>query len=73
MSLIQLRREGKESSPEYKIISEHMEIWGNGASPEIATTMNISVKKYRSAPQYRALNPRPGQVFAAAPQKLRPS
>jgi len=67
--LIQLRREGKESSFEYKIISEHMEDLGKRRLPEIARRMNIGVEEVQKcANNIARLNPRPGQVFAAAPQ-----
>src|SRR6184192_777234 len=67
--LIQLQREGKESSLEYKIISEHMEDLGKRRFPEIARRMGISVEEVQKAANNIArLNPRPGQVFAAAPQ-----
>jgi RNA polymerase sigma-54 factor len=67
--LIQLQREGKESSPEYTIVSEHMEDLGRRRFPEIARRMGVSVEEVQSAADKIArLNPRPGQVFAAAPQ-----
>src|SRR5438874_5024446 len=67
--LIQLQREGKESGLEYKIISEHMEDLGRRRFPEIARRMGISVEEVQEAANNIArLNPRPGQVFAAAPQ-----
>src|SRR5205809_186857 len=67
--LIQLRREGKENSLEYKIIAEHMEDLGKRRFPEIARRMGISVEEVQeSANKISRLNPRPGQVFAAAPQ-----
>ena len=67
--LIQLRREGKESSLVYKIISEHMEDLGKRRLPEIARRMNIGVEAVQEcANNIARLNPRPGQVFAAAPQ-----
>ena len=67
--LIQLRREGKENSLEYKIISEHMEDLGKRRFPEIARRMDISVEEVQKcANNIARLNPRPGQVFAAAPQ-----
>src|SRR5436189_4336735 len=67
--LIQLQREGKESSLEYKVISEHMEDLGKRRFPEIARRMNISVEKVQKcANRIARLNPRPGQAFAAAPQ-----
>src|SRR2546430_1249927 len=67
--LIQLRRGGKERSLEYKIVSEHMEDLGKRRFPEIARRMGISVEDVQKATDNIArLNPRPGQVFAAAPQ-----
>jgi RNA polymerase sigma-54 factor len=67
--LIQLQREGKESSLEYRIVSEHMEDLGRRRFPEIARRIGISVEEVQSAADKIArLNPRPGQVFAAAPQ-----
>src|SRR5881296_4650062 len=67
--LIQLRRAGKERSLEYKIVSEHMEDLGKRRFPEIARRMGISVEDVQKAADNIArLNPRPGQVFAAAPQ-----
>jgi RNA polymerase sigma-54 factor len=67
--LIQLKREGKENSLEYKIVSEHMEDLGRRRFPEIARRMGISVEDVqKAADNIGRLNPRPGQVFAAAPQ-----
>jgi RNA polymerase sigma-54 factor len=67
--LIQLQREGRESSLEYRIVSEYMEDLGKRRFPEIARRMGISVEEVqRAANKIARLNPRPGQVFAAAPQ-----
>jgi RNA polymerase sigma-54 factor len=67
--LIQLQREGRESSLEYRIVAEHMEDLGKRRFPEIARRMGISVEEVqRAANKIARLNPRPGQVFAAAPQ-----
>jgi RNA polymerase sigma-54 factor len=67
--LIQLQREGRENSLEYRIVSEHMEDLGKRRFPEIARRMDISVEEVqRAANRIARLNPRPGQVFAAAPQ-----
>jgi RNA polymerase sigma-54 factor len=67
--LIQLRRQGKEHSLEYRIVSEHMEDLGKHRLPEIARSMAITVEDVqRAADKIARLNPRPGQVFAAAPQ-----
>src|SRR2546421_2377935 len=67
--LLQLQRQGKEKTLEYKIVSEHMEDLGRRRFPEIARRMGISVEEVQKAGDSIArLNPRPGQVFAAAPQ-----
>jgi len=67
--LIQLQREGKENSLEYKVISEHMEDLGKRRFPEIARRMSITVEEVQKcADRIARLNPRPGQAFAAAPQ-----
>jgi RNA polymerase sigma-54 factor len=67
--LIQLRRLGKEHSLEYRIISEHMEDLGRHRFLEITRRMAINVEDVQKAADNIArLNPRPGQVFAAAPQ-----
>ena len=42
--LIQLRRQGKEHSLEYRIVSEHMDDLGRHRFPEIARRMSISVE-----------------------------
>jgi RNA polymerase sigma-54 factor len=67
--LIQLQRQEKENTIEYKIVAEHMEDLGKRRFPEIARQLNISVEEVqRAAEKIARLNPRPGQVFAAAPQ-----
>jgi len=67
--LIQLRRDGRDDTLEYKIVSEHMEDLGRRRFPEIARRMGISVDDVQKAANRIArLSPRPGQVFAAAPQ-----
>jgi RNA polymerase sigma-54 factor len=67
--LIQLRRQGMEDSIDYRIVSEHMEDLGRHRLPEIARSMGISVEDVqKAADKIARLNPRPGQVFAAAPQ-----
>jgi RNA polymerase sigma-54 factor len=69
--LIQLKREGKENSLEYKIVSGHMEDLGRRRFPEIARRMGISAEDVqKAADNIGRLNPRPGQVFAAAPQTM---
>ena len=67
--LIQLKREGKGTSLEYKIIQDHMQDLGKRRFPEIARRMGISVEQVQKcANNIAQLDPRPGQIFAAAPQ-----
>jgi RNA polymerase sigma-54 factor len=67
--LIQLKREGKGASLEYKIISDHMADLGKRRFPEIARRMGISVEQVQKcANNIAQLDPRPGAIFAQAPQ-----
>ena len=67
--LIQLQRHGKEHSLEYGIVAECMDDLGRHRFPEIARRLAISAEDVQKAADNIArLNPRPGQVFAAAPQ-----
>src|SRR6516164_7101414 len=67
--LIQLQRQGKERSIEYRIVADYMDDLGRHRFPEIARRMEISAEDVQKAADNIArLNPRPGQVFAAAPQ-----
>src|SRR5436305_9131767 len=67
--LIQLKREGKGSSLEYKIVSEHMQDLGKRRFPEIARRMGISVEQVQKcANNIAQLDPRPGAIFAEAPK-----
>jgi RNA polymerase sigma-54 factor len=67
--LIQLKRDGREDSLEYKIASEYMDDLGKRRFPEIARRMGISVEDVQKAAlNIGRLNPRPGQVFASSPQ-----
>ncbi|HEY2143213.1 MAG TPA: RNA polymerase factor sigma-54 [Candidatus Udaeobacter sp.] len=67
--LIQLRREGRERSLEFRVVSEYIEDLGRRRFPDIARRMGIGVEDVQKAADSIArLNPRPGQVFAAAPQ-----
>src|SRR5256712_11502519 len=59
--LIQLKREGRQNSLEYKIISEHMQDLGKRRFPEIARRMGISVEQGQKCANNNArLDPRPG-------------
>src|SRR5437660_2611871 len=67
--LIQLKREGKQNSLEYKMIFEHMQDLGKRRFPEIARRMGISAEQVQKcANNIAQLDPRPGAIFAEAPQ-----
>ncbi|MDQ6625121.1 MAG: RNA polymerase sigma-54 factor, partial [Verrucomicrobiota bacterium] len=67
--LIQLKREGKGNSLEYKIVAEHMQDLGKRRFPEIARRMGISAEQVQKcANNIGRLDPRPGQIFAELPQ-----
>src|SRR6201993_1294640 len=67
--LIQLKREGRQNSLEYKMISDHMADLGKRRFPEIARRMGISVEQVQKcANSIAQLDPRPGAIFAQAPQ-----
>ena len=67
--LIQLKREGRQASLEYKIISEHMQDLGKRRFPEIARRMGVNVEQVQKcANNIARLDPRPGAIFAQAPQ-----
>jgi RNA polymerase sigma-54 factor len=67
--LIQLKREGKQNSLEYKIISEHMQDLGKRRFPEIARRVGVNVEQVQKcANSIAQLDPRPGAIFAQAPQ-----
>src|SRR4030095_926423 len=67
--LIQLKRAGREKSLEYRIVSDHMTDLGKRRFPEIARRMGITVEQVQKAANNIAqLDPRPGQIFAEAPQ-----
>jgi RNA polymerase sigma-54 factor len=67
--LIQLKREGKQTSLEYKIISDHMQDLGKRRFPEIARRIGITVEQVQKcANNIAQLDPRPGTIFAQAPQ-----
>jgi RNA polymerase sigma-54 factor len=67
--LIQLKREGKQNSLEYRIIADHMQDLGKRRFPEIARRMGISTEQVQKcANNIAQLDPRPGAIFAEAPK-----
>src|SRR3954454_21025341 len=66
--MIQLKREGRQNSLEYRVIQDHMADLGKRRFPEIARRMGIGVEQVQKcANNIAQLDPRPGQIFAAAP------
>src|SRR5438132_5793981 len=67
--LIQLKREGRQNSLEYKMVADHMQDLGKRRFPEIARRIGISVEQVQKcANNIAQLDPRPGAIFAEAPQ-----
>ena len=67
--LIQLKREGRQTSLEYRIISDHMEDLGKRRFPEIARRMGTTAEQVQKcANNIAQLDPRPGAIFAESPQ-----
>lgn len=66
--LIQLRRLGKESGLEYRIVDQHLEDLGRKKFPEIARRLGVSVDEVQRAANFiSTLDPKPGQIFAPDP------
>src|SRR3982075_674220 len=67
--LIQLKREGRQNSLEPRIVADHMQDLGKRRFPEIARRIGISVEQVQKcANNIAQLDPRPGAIFAEAPQ-----
>src|ERR1700732_848486 len=67
--LIQLKREGRQNSLEYKIVADHMPDLGKRRFPEIARRIGIGVEQVQKcANNIAQLDPRPGAIFAEAPK-----
>src|SRR3954469_17576600 len=67
--MIQLKREGRQNSLEYRVIQDHMADLGKRRFPEIGRRMGVSVEQVQKAANNIAqLEPRPGAVFAESPQ-----
>ena len=62
--LLQLERDGKQGTLEYRIVSECMEALGRRRIPEIARSLEITVDEVQEAMRRIAnLEPRPGREF----------
>lgn len=66
--LIQIKRLGKESSLEWKIVASHLEDLGKKRYPEIARRCGTTVECVQRAANFVAtLDPKPGQIFSPDP------
>jgi RNA polymerase sigma-54 factor len=66
--LIQLRRLGKQSSLEYRIVSNHLQDLGKHRYPEIARRLGTTVDQVQRCANFIAtLDPKPGQIFTRDP------
>ena len=62
--LLQLEREGRQKTVEYRIISEHMEALGKRRVPELARALGQSADDIQKAiARIGLLQPRPGRAF----------
>ena len=66
--LIQLRRLGKETSMEYRIVLNHLDELGKRRFPEIARRLCTTPEQVQKCANLIAtLDPKPGQIFAPDP------
>lgn len=66
--LIQLKRRGKEGTIEWQMIDKHLDALGKRRFPDIARKLGVTVQAVQNAANNIALlDPKPGQIFAAAP------
>src|SRR5437762_12782474 len=62
--LLQLERDGKQDTLEYRIVSEYMEALGKRRIPEIARGLGTTVDEVQKAlARIANLEPRPGRSF----------
>lgn len=62
--LLQLDREGRQGTIDYRIIDEHMEALGRRRLPEIARALGLTVEEIQeAAARIGRLEPRPGRIF----------
>ncbi len=68
--MLQLERAGRQESPEYRIVREHMEALGKRRFPEIARHLGITpAEAQKLAERLAQLDPRPGRAFASEPHQ----
>ncbi len=68
--MLQLERAGRDSSPEYRIVRDHMEALGKRRFPEIARQLGVTpAEAQKLAERLAQLDPRPGRAYAAEPNQ----
>jgi RNA polymerase sigma-54 factor len=65
--LLQLRRAGKESSQEYQMVADHLDLLGRHKYDEIARAMGLTAERIKElAAEVAKLDPKPGRNFSEA-------
>jgi len=68
--LLQLERQGKIDSDEYKLVENHMDALGRRRFPEIAKALGVEIDEVQDiAENISHLDPRPGSAFQATPEQ----
>ncbi len=68
--MLQLERQGREQSLEYRIVSRHLDDLAKHRFPEIARRLGANVEQVqRAARSIARLDPKPGQVFSPNPNR----
>jgi RNA polymerase sigma-54 factor len=68
--LLQLERQGKIDSDEYKLVEHHMDALGRRRFPEIAKALGVEIDEVQDiAENISHLDPRPGSAFQSTPEQ----
>ncbi|MDE2681255.1 MAG: RNA polymerase factor sigma-54 [Verrucomicrobiota bacterium] len=68
--LLQLERQGKIDSDEYKLVEQHMDALGRRRFPEIAKALGVENDEVQDiAKNISHLDPRPGSAFQSSPEQ----
>jgi RNA polymerase sigma-54 factor len=66
--LLQLARQGRSDSLEFRLVSEHLDELARRRLPDLAKKLKVPVERIQQAAELiGSLNPRPGQDFGLAP------
>jgi RNA polymerase sigma-54 factor len=65
--LLQLKRAGKESSQEYQMVADHLDLLGRHKYDDIARAMGLTLERIKElAAEVAKLDPKPGRNFSEA-------